>query len=1835
MRNWRRGTALLAGLLVAVALTSCAEERDPINRVQPNVIKKAMLNGHWYFHQKVVDVPGGELQGMYIPACVGWYSDPERVLFDIQENFLYVRRIDELVVGGETYASEWDDDFSSYALLAAYRVERHFDIQRDYNSVTGESYNVISENSMDRPWWEREYMRVDWSQNMAPGFSFDAVQVPQAPVPYYVQDDCTPDLEFAAKASDRCIPDDMAPFFDIVWNEDGSGLEKGYFDITNMYAVSPTTTYLEPYGDIPACWLFENETMDCVTTMYFVRNSFWKYDLNKKDYEPMPYSGAASDQIGYFYSDYLTYDSQVGVVEPGRVYLINRHNIWEQSHSWAAPNPETGEPVGIDWNAEDSTLFNPQAPKLCHSTADCCPDYNPDDAAAESKCKSICDVYSDLRPVDRVAYEGRNSCKFHSPPQDLQEKCPATYYCTLPYNQRRVRPMVYYANQEWPEELARHPNEPHYEGIDPNSPGQWIYNPAHEPDQASLDAFKFAYADEEGLESRSLLERVSDRWSAPYTRTVNILKMKAADKYNPEQHANVPYIDDDMRRSEGGSGAFAAVGLLGKDNNGAPAGGLGFDENWYDPERPPLVICRFIPVLGPDNDPNGVEPDVCWERIQDNSHCVFNPDLPGVNPKTGALWTEASKWPICSYREASPRLGDIRQSMVYWVPKFYDGWRLLGFGPGNSDAITGETLSGSAHMYMWNDVSSRRIVDYTMLLTGDLDPGQYIDGYNLLGWKNTYSGSGTNPTAIDAFQGYPASQLMTMGGQMHGNLKLTGQKFDLDAETVVSQADGDGLPAHGPQAMQVNGIAKEMPFEMEDVLRVAANQYQGGPGIGFDDDAMIKSIGDHDLGGPIENALLDSLYRDDPTLLTGTGLNPYTDWSSGEVQDQILITRKDPFKLIEAQESLKDWLITDKVMDFAEGIDEVNASLAFEVQRLRAEGKLPTSSGQSFTNALWRMVRKKLMAAVTPHEMGHSLGLRHNFAGSEDVINFFEPYWAIRTNGCADTPYDYMAPALDEVTTENPWDEENGCGNPDPRVGIRFIRREDGGDPMSQYEIYKKMWHWGYTSVMDYNPHGHMDDKGIGRYEWAAALFGYGHHFEVYKEVPQGGTGVKSWQLHPTWRPGVASEDAPDACTIVDDHDGGTAGNFVVGGVVAGAAVINMETGEQGVVATVDTDTITLLDDAEHDCFAAPIQTGDRYSVWGWPVGFNSEEVTGYGIDWVMEDYMQSGGAPMILFYAYFFNPHYTEWYRNWTDNETGQPSLGFNDQDNRDVRDIRAFDWRVRSEGNSFAPGWVPVDLGDASVRVPYGYCTDNQRNISNNCLTRDYGADDWERMHYHIIGWKQYYLYRSFIRSRIGVRPENYHTSYYSSLYRRPKDFNNIYALYAELLDPLYNERQSMAVHVDPYNSWGGYTLALHDGFNMLMQTITSPEALAGYSAETRIQNGDYGLPADDFLWDGNIGFDIGQGARVFETRYGNYSYDNNCGNSFWRCLWNVGWYYDKIMAVNALSESATYFVGRDTANDIRLYRVSFFDNFNWQIKKFFADVMGEDWNDLGPMTVVAKSNGECVKLWGANPVIPEHGKVTCELFWRDWANPAMDITNPEVYRRDPRLDTATIEAIDMPDDPLDIDWAPVDPYAPFSLQVYAMVLGMARFQHNYDLSFYNTARMWNDTSQVVDTIGNYVHYYDSESNLIYSAVESYGVNEVYHPYVTEDDVDVGVAAAMIGFANAMKERSTECDPFLAPETVFTEDDCCDNPYYPLDPDPTNDCETVLGHDPADIPLMSEEELAQANAKFQDRRTVVDQYLKRYKGLLDFQVRLTNVYDEYMGFVGDEYDPGDVPEE
>lgn len=297
-------SALLMSLVVASAFVAgCAEDRPPVNRVQPNYWKKSQFDGEWYYQRTVVDVPGADVFTFVGATDHGGAS---RLTWDIQEDMLFGRRTTELIknadgktVEGELYRGE---------VIAAFRIEKHFDIVNAYNTVTGEQVNVLDENATDRPWFEREYIRVDWAQNLVHNYQLDFESASVEPVPYFVQ-------EIDPKTGQR-HPD--APVF-----------EDGYFDVTNKLFARAGTTYYPGYGEIPLCWLIGNEFSECGAGEYTIRHSFRRVDPTN-DYQPMAYKGPVTDMFGFFETTRMVYDPQTGIREQSRERFINRHNLWKK-----------------------------------------------------------------------------------------------------------------------------------------------------------------------------------------------------------------------------------------------------------------------------------------------------------------------------------------------------------------------------------------------------------------------------------------------------------------------------------------------------------------------------------------------------------------------------------------------------------------------------------------------------------------------------------------------------------------------------------------------------------------------------------------------------------------------------------------------------------------------------------------------------------------------------------------------------------------------------------------------------------------------------------------------------------------------------------------------------------------------------------------------------------------------------------------------------------------------------------------------------------------------------------------------------------------------------------------------------------------------------------------------------------------------------------------------------------------------------------------------------------------------------------------------------------------
>ncbi len=326
-----------ASFVGVLLLAACAEERPPIDRVQPNALDKAFFvgdladpadNPEFYQRTAVVAADAGAgRDGLFTSSDA---QPTVRVRFEITEKMLLARL---------TYERVEDTDFAGARrvadgqIVAAYAIESHFDIALDYNPSTGERTNVVVENTTDRPWNERTYFRVDWSRNLiSSAYELDTLSqlgiyygVTWEPVAYYPSDPGNPD----------------APVFDV---------ERGYFDVTVKAFASPQVIEDEYWGDFPACWLYGSwPAVNCNPSEITLRQSYLR--VTDTDYEPFAIDGTQFDMFGYFTVDRFGYDRRYGIVDDRWHRFAARWNLYERSHADVACADAT--PAGADVHRDD------------------------------------------------------------------------------------------------------------------------------------------------------------------------------------------------------------------------------------------------------------------------------------------------------------------------------------------------------------------------------------------------------------------------------------------------------------------------------------------------------------------------------------------------------------------------------------------------------------------------------------------------------------------------------------------------------------------------------------------------------------------------------------------------------------------------------------------------------------------------------------------------------------------------------------------------------------------------------------------------------------------------------------------------------------------------------------------------------------------------------------------------------------------------------------------------------------------------------------------------------------------------------------------------------------------------------------------------------------------------------------------------------------------------------------------------------------------------------------------------------------------------------------------
>ncbi len=995
-RMWTRALLLGAIGLAAGGNLGCAEERAPINRVQADALAKSFFVGadlkdisddpEFYMRGTVVDVPYGAGQDGLFTAT---YAQPiSRIRWQITEDMLLARLSYERVANSDGKGNQIDGLVKKATndgqVVAAYKISTHFDIRRSYNPTTGEEQNVVEENTTDRPWYDREYMRVDWSQNLATdAYDYDTLTslgwiggVEYTPLAYTVLDPADPD----------------APHFDA---------DAGYFDVTNKAYAKPATIDLSSLGwgidKIPACMLpgdFAGGTQpvgDCNPIEITLRQSFKK--VVDKDYEPVDYDGYRFQAFGAFETERVGYARDYGMTDSQWHRFANRYNIWERSHYYSDPEKMTGAIACATLETTETPTGNPNA----DPNRDLDGDGTADECAAVTKATgfagSKCDVFSKK--------------------------------CTLPYAARKPVTIPWYLS-----------------GVDTTT-----VNSLNAQIDAEKDANKKKILQQELAGAQAAGENLFEatnwavqEWDLALKTAVQTARLTECYRTKKDVAACKAAFPMWVGQQDDNEEAVAMSrdldichrkAVTGDDDKARAAG-------WNSAACAPGVSTAADALAAQRGDPA----DVSAAAMK-----VVVPMDPVIalchNPVI------ATDHPNCGKVGLSPRLGDIRYNSVLNIdkPQQPSAWGIM---VDADDPLTGEKVAASINIWTHiTDIAAQSLVDLVKYINGELSIADITEGTYIYNWAQAsqLSNQGAGPTISKA-------QL---------NMRLAAAS-GIDAKKYSANISGKTLPDGIRTAAQ--------KFHESNVRDVAVSADYASPAQ-FAAKARMQSI----RGTSTESKLINQ------PMLQLAGLN------SSQLSEEYALDQASPVAL----NNPKVWSdmrhMRENAMANRGGCLLTEApepsSLTGIAKALSRKFPVGTNETPEQQNGRWdamlNYIRRRYQYAVIIHEMGHSVGLRHNFVSTYASLNYRPQYWQLRTkDGTVKTE---CTDAVD--LTADPKAAEK-C------VGPRYF------DPVTDAEQDQMIWMFMQSDVMDYPGDVSQDTLGLGGFNFAAARMFYGDVTSVY-----------------------------------------------------------------------------------------------------------------------------------------------------------------------------------------------------------------------------------------------------------------------------------------------------------------------------------------------------------------------------------------------------------------------------------------------------------------------------------------------------------------------------------------------------------------------------------------------------------------------------------------------------------------------------------------------------------------------------------------------------------------
>ncbi|MBN2722690.1 MAG: hypothetical protein JXR95_01320 [Deltaproteobacteria bacterium] len=922
---YRSRKPLILALLAAFIVMGCAEERPPRSYVQPHVMAKTDFVGQWYYAPTTVDIGYASTV-----TFIGETSmDVAIIYWDIQEKNIFARLAYDRIDGAETGTHEaWEGE-----IIGAWSIS-HFDIIRDYNASTGEEINVIRE-STERPWYEREFIRIDWTKNLATSWALFW--------PQYTKID-----SIGFSPTDPSDP--LYPKY--VRNEDN---ELTYIGVTDKVIMAPEMRQLDGWDfagltAIPDCF-FYGTTTSCNASQIVMRHAFWKKNPDK-EYEPMEYTMADQDRFGFFDTKVLTYNRQYGILIQEMKQYANRWNFFQESFK-KATDQITAEVYADDENHEevDGELVScPGGNEPCRYLDDNTkvylmglPVYDKSDVADADKDDVFCPVADDYN-AEKPCYYISDGYTYYRLAPDWKDDRYAARPIGLRYNARKLNPIVYHLNKSFPDSLW---------GVDENG------NRTAEPDPTSAIALTIGdWADSHN----NWLDLVGvDRTVVAANGSTVTVESVCLCPYTP---ADTP--DDEVPFAWGSNGTIRCQKDIRRGDFRWP------QINWVDEAQQSSPLGYGPPLPDPRTGESiSMVANIYGEAL--DGYIAYQRDMVRALTDDNFQWSE---YLLGDYQAAWVKLfkyGTKGKDGQFEMPKAYYNWQRLG-------VVTSNDLIRKRFRAMDTSWASNLARD-TPLIT---DKGNTAFYKSIMRRVSVLADSGAFGDGTGVYTGY--SKLNILRDSPIEDKMMTNQVLLSQANTVVEagydpiSVDASLLP-YGSEVRQ-----RISPFTSMNVAYHRAI-----------DKAKIRHQ---------KNTVL---YAD----------VPFADTFSYGIAKQLVDTY--------------------------------------------CGGSWNNETFGTCGDTIYDVLRSETFVGVTIHEMGHNMGLRHNFKGTYDAMNFFDPYWEIRG-------YD---------------------GTMGPRTS----------DPITQYEIENRIGDYAYTSIMDYNGAWNGDFLKTGKYDRAAINFGYVRYRQIFKSV--------------------------------------------------------------------------------------------------------------------------------------------------------------------------------------------------------------------------------------------------------------------------------------------------------------------------------------------------------------------------------------------------------------------------------------------------------------------------------------------------------------------------------------------------------------------------------------------------------------------------------------------------------------------------------------------------------------------------------------------------------------